>query len=122
MASTKTKPKTVFLGLVDTLLHLLSEIPVASGYTEEAVEQFPVKVAAIHGKPWLNIGPFWVKTKLGTYQVGVWNKELGEVEVRLVISLTPKDEINPAKVTYHYQAGYDAETWWPTKPKQGRVV
>ena len=72
-------------------------------------EPIPVVIKAMDYKPYLGIGPFWIKTNKGAYDVYVWDRLVGKLRWRVTISF---DKENRRREDKFCDSVKDVNNWW----------
>lgn len=100
-------PKTTLHSLIRLLVEV-DALLTLEGLTEDAINNMPVKIAAMKNKPYLNIGPFWIKTEAGYHTVYVWNKLAGQLDYKCKYYLDPEGQLQVIHAT-----DVDPNNWVP---------
>lgn len=96
--------KTNVTNFTVLLSELLNTTPL---YKEENPPLFHIK--QLNGKPYLNIGPFWIKTNKGKYDIYIWDKIKGKLCYRT--SYIISEDAKTVEQTYADSVN-NIQKWW----------
>lgn len=102
--------KTDLSNLADLII-FLSDTPIIISDKDNVIPQIAIK--ALHNKPYLQIGPFWVKTNKGKYDIYMWDKVMGKLRYRISVWFNTNEEDDSDNIHIKTMHGIkDPKNWW----------